>query len=227
MAPPKITFYVDIVSPFAYIAFHVLRNSPAFANCEVTYVPIFLGGLMQALSKPQANSCYPVQLTPPDKKNYLGQQRVRWAKYFSVPIIEGFPKGFPIRTLPVQRALCAISQRNPEKLADVIGAIFHSFWVDGNTTVGDAEGFAPLVESVLGPQETQEVIAAMGKPEIKALLSANTDRSFASGAFGLPWFECTNSKGEKEGFWGVDHIGQVADFLDLDRSLDKGFRAAL
>ena len=86
---------------------------------------------------------------------------MRWAKYFSVPIIEGFPKGFPIRTLPVQRALCAISQRNPEKLADVIGAIFHSFWVDGNTTVGDAEGFAPLVESVLGAQETQEVIAAV------------------------------------------------------------------
>ncbi|KAK9847576.1 HCCA isomerase/glutathione S-transferase kappa [Penicillium brevicompactum] len=220
MAPPKITFYVDIVSPFAYIAFHVLRNSPAFANCEVTYVPIFLGGLMQACGNNP-----PINIK--NKKNYLGQQRVRWAKYFSVPIIEGFPKGFPIRTLPVQRALCAISQRNPEKLADVIGAIFHSFWVDGNTTVGDAEGFAPLVESVLGAQETQEVIAAMGKPEIKALLSANTDRSFTSGAFGLPWFECTNSKGEKEGFWGVDHIGQVADFLDLDRSLDKGFRAAL
>jgi 2-hydroxychromene-2-carboxylate isomerase len=86
---------------------------------------------------------------------------VRWAKYFSVPIIEGFPKGFPIRTLPVQRALCAISQRTPEKLADVIGALFHSFWAEGNTTVGSPEGFAPLVESVLGKQETEEVIAAV------------------------------------------------------------------
>lgn len=67
----------------------------------------------------------------------------------------------------------------------------------------------------------------MSHPDIKALLLSNTDRSFGAGAFGLPWFECTNSRGETEGFFGVDHIGQVADFLGLDRSLDKGFRAAL
>ena len=86
---------------------------------------------------------------------------MRWAKYFSVPIIEGFPKGFPIRTLAVQRALCAVSQRTPEKLADVIGALFHAFWAEGNTTVGEPEGFAPILEGVLGKPETQEVIAAV------------------------------------------------------------------
>ncbi|KAJ5860861.1 uncharacterized protein N7529_008171 [Penicillium soppii] len=212
-ARPQITFYVDIVSPFAWIAFHVLRNSPAFAQCEVTYVPILLGGLMQACGNNP-----PINIK--NKKNYLGQQRVRWAKYFSVPIIEGFPKGFPIRTISVQRALCAISQRTPDKLAEVINAIFESFWVNGNTTVGEPEGFAPLIESVLGKQETDEVISAMNTPDIKALLISNTDRSFKAGAFGLPL-------GETEGFWGVDHLGQVADFLGLDRSLDKGFRAAL
>ncbi|KAG5208352.1 hypothetical protein GY631_5710 [Trichophyton interdigitale] len=48
MAAPKITLYVDIVSPFAYIAYHVLRNSPVFANCTTTYVPVLLGGIIQA-----------------------------------------------------------------------------------------------------------------------------------------------------------------------------------
>lgn len=96
-----------------------------------------------------------------DKKDYLGQQRVRWAKYFSVPIIEGFPKGFPFRTLPVQRALCAISQQAPEKLAPVIGAIFHAVWVEGNTAVGEPDGFVPVIESVLGKQETQEIMSAV------------------------------------------------------------------
>ena len=67
----------------------------------------------------------------------------------------------------------------------------------------------------------------MNNPDTKALLAAGTARSFNSGAFGLPWFECTNSKGETEGFWGVDHLGQVADFLGLDRALEKGFRATL
>lgn len=96
-----------------------------------------------------------------DKKEYLGQQRVRWAKYFSVPIMEGFPKGFPFRTLSVQRALCAISQKSPEKLAPVIGALFHAVWVEGNTTIGEPDGFVPVLESVLGKQETLEIMSAV------------------------------------------------------------------
>ena len=67
----------------------------------------------------------------------------------------------------------------------------------------------------------------MNDQQIKALLTANTNRSFDSGAFGLPWFECTNLNGETEGFFGVDHLGQVADYLGLDRALARGFRAAL
>ena len=96
-----------------------------------------------------------------DKKDYLGQQRVRWAKYFSVPIVEGFPKGFPFRTLAVQRALCAISQKAPEKLVPVIGALFHAVWVEGSTTIGEPDGFAPVLESVLGKQDTLEIMSAV------------------------------------------------------------------
>jgi hypothetical protein len=29
---------------------------------------------------------------------------------------------------------------------------------------------------------------------------------------------CTNTMGETEGFWGVDHLGVVAHFLGLDLS---------
>ncbi|KAI7580203.1 hypothetical protein KC346_g19017 [Hortaea werneckii] len=47
MARPKLTVYLDIISPFAYMAFYVTKNSPIFKQCDVNYVPIFLGGLMQ------------------------------------------------------------------------------------------------------------------------------------------------------------------------------------
>lgn len=66
----------------------------------------------------------------------------------------------------------------------------------------------------------------MGQPDVKGLLMSNTDRAFKEGAFGLPWFECTNENGKTEGFWGIDHLGQVADFLDLNRK-DAGFKALL
>lgn len=56
----------------------------------------------------------------------------------------------------------------------------------------------------------------------KATLTKNTDHAFAAGAFGLPWMVCTNTKGETEGFWGVDHFGQVAQFLDLPKPRTSG-----
>lgn len=42
----------------------------------------------------------------------------------------------------------------------------------------------------------------MAGKEGKEILGKNTDAAFADGAFGLPWFVATNSKGEKETFWG-------------------------
>lgn len=62
---------------------------------------------------------------------------------------------------------------------------------------------------------------------MKEQLISNTTRAFNLGAFGVPWFQCTAPGGKTEGFWGIDHLGQVADFLGLDRGLDKGFRASL
>ncbi|KAE8349518.1 thioredoxin-like protein [Aspergillus coremiiformis] len=220
MAAPRITLYLDIVSPFGYIAFHVLQNSPVFAKCDITYIPIFLGGLMKACEN-----------TPPvtikNKNVWIGKERIRWARRFSVPMVEHTPEGFPPVTLATQRALCAVSLKSPRKLISTIEALYHSFWVQGNAKIAQVGSFTPILESVLGSDGAQEILTAMDQPETKELLKANTDQAFKSGAFGIPWFECTNTKGETEGFWGIDHIGQVTDFLDLDRSLDTGFKAVL
>ena len=37
----------------------------------------------------------------------------------------------------------------------------------------------------------------------------------------------TNSKGQTEAFWGVDHMGQLCDHLGLERPKTKGWRALL
>ncbi len=37
----------------------------------------------------------------------------------------------------------------------------------------------------------------------------------------------TSAAGETEHFWGLDHIGQVVDFLGLDRSAETGGWRAL
>ncbi|KAK1142797.1 hypothetical protein N8T08_007231 [Aspergillus melleus] len=216
MTTPSITLYLDIVSPFSYIAFHVLRHSPVFAQCNITYAPIFLGGLMSACGN-----------TPPVKiKNkdiWINQQRLRWGRAFSVPMSERLPEGFPVFTLTTQRALCAISEKRPDQLAPAIEALYRALWLDGVSKIGQPEGFGPVLEQVLGQADTQEILQA-----VRVLAYSDmTDEAFKSGAFGLPWFECTNAKGQTEGFWGIDHLGQVADFLGLSRQTDKGFRSLL
>ncbi|KAL4929955.1 putative 2-hydroxychromene-2-carboxylate isomerase [Aspergillus undulatus] len=220
MASPKITLYYDIVSPFAYIAFKILQNSATFSKCEVTFVPIFLGGLMNA-----SGNTPPIKIKNKDK--WINLERLRWARYFSVPISEKTPEGFPHLTLAVQRALTAVSQQTPDKLTIATEAIWQELWAKGNGKATQSEVFVPILEKVLGSSKTKAVLEAANGPEIKARLSANTQQAFDSGAFGLPWFECTNCNGEKEGFWGVDHLGQVVDFLGLDSSQDRGFRAVL
>lgn len=38
----------------------------------------------------------------------------------------------------------------------------------------------------------------------------------------------TNAEGKKEGFWGVDHFGQMCEHLEIERPVDnKGWKALL
>lgn len=78
-----------------------------------------------------------------------------------MPICDDTPEGFPPRTLTVQRALCVVSQQAPTKLPSVIEALYHSFWVQSNSKIGEPEGFTPIFESVLGQEATKDVISAV------------------------------------------------------------------
>ncbi|KAM5451844.1 putative glutathione transferase [Microsporum audouinii] len=219
-AGPRITLYVDIVSPFAYIAYHVLRNSPVFAKCTVTYVPVFLGGIMHA-----TGNSPPIRIKNKDK--WINKERMRWAKVLEVPISKATPEGFPVNTLAVQRALCAIAEDRPEKLTASLDALYHALWVKADSAVGKPEGFLPVLESVIGKEAAVKVAEKATTAEIKKALISNTDRAVESGAFGLPWIECTNAKDETESFFGVDHFGMVMAFLGLEGTLTKGFKSLL
>lgn len=88
--------------------------------------------------------------------------------------------------------------------------------------------------------------------EIKKLLFANTTEALAEGCFGVPWYVgkimdfslstkakyllnqslAINGEGQKEGFWGFDHLALVADHLGLQRPTpgtvkEGGWRALL
>ncbi|GAB1737688.1 hypothetical protein NU219Hw_g2101t1 [Hortaea werneckii] len=221
MARPKLTVYLDIISPFAYMAFYVTKNSPIFKQCDVNYVPIFLGGLMNT-----ANNRPPIEIK--NKGPYIFRQRERWANKFSIPFAPTSPEPFPQLTLQVQRTLCAIMLTQDAATLDAcFAALYHAFWVDLVSPINKPENFLPVLAPVLGGEGTaKEMFEKGNSAEAKKVLAGNTEQAFREGAFGLPWFVATDVQGRKEGFWGFDHLGQVVDHLGLER-VGGGYRAML
>jgi 2-hydroxychromene-2-carboxylate isomerase len=109
-------------------------------------------------------------ISPQDKDKWINVERERWAKYFSVPIVDNPPEGFPPRTLAVQRALCVVSQKTPTKLPSVIEALYHSFWVQSNFKIGEPAGFAPIIASVLGQDATKEVLSVVSRESSRLIV---------------------------------------------------------
>lgn len=126
------------------------------------------------------------------------------------------------------RHLVAIQQLdgpNQDRLLRAFDAVYGGFWQKHEET-WKPEVFMPILNEVLGPVDVAKVAEAAGR-EAKAALVGNTEKAFKDGAFGLPWMVCTNARGETESFWGVDHLGQVANFLGLQQPAMPGWKASL
>ena len=106
-------------------------------------------------------------------------------------------------------------------------ALYRTYWVEGRP-IQNLEVIAAGLASAFSDDEVKAIMARVGDPEVKKLLLTNSELAVQEGAFGIPWFVATNSEGVTEGFWGVDHLGQVVRFLGVDRGVAvDGFRALL
>jgi len=196
------------------LAFRLLtlsdQHSPVFRAVQITYIPILLGGLMKA-----CDNRAPIEIR--NKGDWLNLERLRWARQFHIPMSQHFPAGFPKPTLHLQRFLTALSVARPDLLPTALDALYAALWTEPNEAdLPDPKVFGPLLAKVLGEDVVRENLDRMGAADVKKRLVGNTDRAFAEGAFGLPWFRCENADGQVESFWGFDHLGQVVRFLGLD-----------
>ena len=151
MDKPKLVLYVDVVSPFAYLAFHLVRTSHVFNDCDVTYEPCFLGGIMK-----YTGNRPPIQIK--NKSEWIGKERLRWARSFNIPIANEMPPGFPNNTIQVQRALTAMSLMRPESLVSTIAAVYHESFVE-RRDVHTLESLRPIFNRLIGESDSEEVLA--------------------------------------------------------------------
>jgi 2-hydroxychromene-2-carboxylate isomerase len=189
MASPKLTIYIDVASAFAYLTYKLLKLHPLPPNVTVTFVPVFLGGIMRLTANRPPSSV-------PLKGAYAKHDLHRQAREYCLPIAPDAPSraaGFPPNTLIAMRTVCAAQKICPnshtatDSWMVLLDALLSEYWVNGRSVDG-FERVTAIAEAVLGIETARQVMDAAQTDEIKAVLAANVEEAVGKGCFGLPYF---------------------------------------
>jgi len=195
----EITFYLDFVSPYAYLAFERLPEALQGLSYAVNYQPVLFAGLLK-----HHGQLGPAEIAP--KRDWTYRQ-VTWLGH-SLGIPLQMPAAHPFNPLPLLRlALAAGLQGRANRY--VCETIFRNVW-RGGADAGDAQRLEQLRQSLNPPRDP---VGA----DVKAELKRNTDEAIASGVFGVP--ACAV---DGKVFWGLDALPMLRAYLEGDAWFSSG-----
>lgn len=192
-----ITFYFDVISPYAYLAFERLPEALKGLNYHVTYQPVLFAGLLK-----HHGQLGPAEIEP--KRSWTYRQ-VQWLAH-ELGIEMQLPAAHPFKPLALLR-LAVASNRHGLPNRYVAEKLFHHVWRGGQ----DAEDMQRL-------QLLQDVLKLdldPGAALVKDLLKAHTSTAIAKGVFGVPSFEVDDRL-----FFGLDALPMLAAHLKSDSWFD-------
>ncbi|AOG22678.1 2-hydroxychromene-2-carboxylate isomerase [Acidovorax sp. RAC01] len=199
----RITFYLDFVSPYAWLAFERLPEVLEGLSYSVAYKPVLLGALLQQHGNPG-----PAGIAPKRDWTY---RHVTWLGHAEGTPLQ-MPARHPFNPLPLLRQSLACSDDGHINRF-VAGAVLRHVWQGGHDAL-DAGRLSALAAE-LAEQIRPGQDAASDAP--KALLRANTEAAQAAGVFGVPAFEVDGKL-----FWGLDGLPMLRAYLDADPWFESG-----
>ena len=192
----SVAFYFDVGSPASYLAWTQLPALCEAAGAELVYKPMLLGGVYQATGNASPGAI-------PAKGRYTVRDYERHARKYGVPYVNN--PHFPIITLFLMRAVTGVQLRTPQRLQDLLAAVFKAMWIDALDLNQSALAAKTLQDAGFAPEAIQALAA---DPEVKAALKATTDEAVARGVFGAP----TSFVGD-EMFFGQDRMDMIREEL--------------
>ncbi|KAJ3392794.1 hypothetical protein CcCBS67573_g01167 [Chytriomyces confervae] len=205
MSNKRITIFYDVVSPFSWFGFELLRRYQSVWNgVDVALQPFFLGGVMGASGN-----------KPPATNPYKGAQMLKeiplFGKMYDIDI--GNPANFPEKSLHAMRILQALKLQGSDKLTAVSLAFWKLYWHDKKSIESKDDLQAYLAPIVGDAAATRLVQHDSQTSEVKqALADATKEAVDVHGAFGAPWFVVENGN-ETMTFFGSDRMEAIAFFL--------------
>ena len=185
-----ITFYLDFISPYAWLAFEQLPKALQGISYSVTYKPLLFAGLLK----------HHGQLGPAEiagKREWTYRQVMWLAQKQGVAL--KLPASHPFNPLALLRlAVACDACGTPNRY--VCETIFRHVWQTG-LEAADAQRVPALVEQ-LAPQRD------VNSAEVKAQLTAHSDAAIAQSVFGVPTMVVDGKL-----FWGLDALPMLRAFL--------------
>ena len=188
-----ITFYLDFISPYAWLAFDALPQALEGISHRVVYKPVVFGAMLK-----HHGQLGPAEI--PAKRDWTYRQ-VQWqARAQGTPL--QLPASHPFNSLALLRLATACdADGTPNRFACV--KIFRHVWCTGQDAA-DAGRLAALSADL---KPTGDVASDTVKQQLKA----HTDEALALNLFGVPSLVV-----DGQVFWGNDALPMLRAYLQGD-----------
>ena len=194
-----ITFYLDFISPYAYLAFEQLPTALEGMSYSVNYKPVLFAGMLKHYGQ-----LGPAEIAP--KRDWTYRQVLWLADKMHIDL--QMPQSHPFNPLSLLRLAAQCAMPVEPGVADgtfainryVCEKIFRHVWL-GGADAADSQRLEALAQQLVSSQR-------LNVDEAKTALKNNTSEAIARNVFGVPAFEVDGRI-----FWGLDALPMLRDYL--------------
>ena len=192
-----ITFYLDFISPYAWLAFHALPQALQGISHRVVYKPVLFGAMLK-----HHGQLGPAEI--PAKRDWTYRQVLWLARQQGCELT--LPSTHPFNPLALLRlAVACDAAGEPNRF--VCEQIFRHVWCSG-LEAADPDRLATLTAQL-------QPLRDPASPEVKHALQAHTEEAIARGLFGVPSLVLDDKV-----FWGQDALPMLRACLQGDAWFD-------
>ncbi len=188
-----IHFYLDFISPYAWLAFDALPKALQGISHRVVHKPVLLAARLK-----HHGQLGPAEI--PDKRDWTYRQ-VLWLAHQQGTALQ-LPAMHPFNPLGLLR-LATACDADGEPNRFVCETVFRHVWCTGEDAADPAR-LSSLAAQLAPAREPTD-------PAVKQALQAHTDEAIALGVFGVPSFVVDDKV-----FWGQDALPMLAAYLRGD-----------
>ena len=188
-----IEFYLDFISPYAWLGFDALPKALQGISHRVVHKPVLFAAMLK-----HHGQLGPAEI--PAKRDWTYRQVLWQAKQQGTPL--QLPAMHPFNPLGLLRLATACdADGQPSRF--VCEQVFRHVWCSG-LDAADPQRLAQLTARLLPARDPSDA-------DVKQALQAHTDEALAQGVFGVPSFRVDDKV-----FWGQDALPMLRAYLQGD-----------